>query len=52
MSLLALGEVGVYPEMVGGKEIGNLAHRKRGLAPLDMYINFGSGEIERRAVSP
>ena len=52
MRRLALGEIGVDPKTVAGEQIGNLAHRKRDLAPLDVYINFGSGQIERRAVSP
>jgi hypothetical protein len=49
---LALGEIGVDPETVAGKQIGDLAYGKGNFTPLNVHINFGSCEVERRAVTP
>ena len=50
MSGLAFGQVGVNPEAIAGEDIGHLADREGEIAPFDMNIHLGTGQVEGGAV--
>jgi len=48
---LAFRQVRMNPQPVAGHEIGRLADRQGDIPPLYVHIDFGTGQVECRAVS-